>query len=151
MAGQLRLALGSDHAGFEQKSAAAAWLGQLGYGVLDMGPLNAERVDYPDFAAAVARQVQGGQADLGILFCGTGIGMAIAANKLSGIRAANCLQVELARLAREHNEANVLTLSARFSTLEQNKAIIQAFLESEPAGGRHAIRVKKISELEREC
>jgi len=147
---QLRLALGSDHAGFDQKNVLINWLVKKGYEVNDLGPYDAGRVDYPDYAALVGREIQEGRSDLGILFCGTGIGMAIAANKLNGIRAANCVSPGFARLSRQHNAANVLTLSARFFGPAENQAIIQAFVESQPQGGRHVERVEKINCLERE-
>ncbi|MDR0309059.1 MAG: ribose 5-phosphate isomerase B [Coriobacteriales bacterium] len=149
MSEPLRLALGADHAGFEQKTEMATWLKSLGFEVLDLGSYDDGRVDYPDYAVAVSEKLQSGQADLGILLCGTGIGMAIAANKCRGIRAANALNTDFARLAREHNAANVLTLSARFVDLPENQAIVQAFLEAEPLGERHAERVEKINSLDK--
>ena len=110
----MNISIASDHAGFEQKTALAAYLRELGHQVTDLGPDTDERVDYPDFAALVARDVAAGTAERGVLVCGTGIGMAVAANKVQGIRAANVVTPEFAALAREHNDANVVALSGRF-------------------------------------
>lgn len=145
----MRISIASDHAGFEQKQALVGYLEDEGYETLDRGPASDDRVDYPDFAVLVADDVVGGAADLGILVCGTGIGMCISANKVDGIRAANCVQPELATLAREHNDANVLALSGRFVDLEANEAIVDAFLNASFAGGRHAGRVSKIMDIEK--
>ncbi len=144
----MKLSIGSDHAGFEQKQKLAAYLSSQGYEVIDRGPHSDDRVDYPDYAAFVGKDVSKGTCERGILVCGTGIGMAIAANKISGIRAANIITPEFAQLCREHNDANVITLSGRFVTLEENKKILDVFLETEFAGGRHAGRVAKIGALE---
>lgn len=144
----LKIAIASDHAGFEEKGKLAAYIYDLGHEVIDLGPDSDDRVDYPDFAASVARTVAEGQADMGVLICGTGIGMAIAANKIPGIRAANVVTPEFARLAREHNDANVVTLSARFVDDETNKSIVDAFFTTEFGGGRHEGRVQKIIALE---
>ncbi len=142
------LSLGSDHAGFEQKQALVAYLVGKGYDVLDRGPETDDRVDYPDYAALVAHDVADGRADRGILVCGTGIGMALAADKVAGIRAANITSPEFAALCREHNDANVITLSGRFVDLETNEQIVDIFLTTDFAGGRHAQRVAKIMELD---
>lgn len=142
------VSIGSDHGGFEQKDALAEHLRSRGFEVIDRGTHSAESVDYPDFAEAVARDVTSGQAERGVLVCGTGIGMAIAANKVKGIRAANVTSADFARLSREHNDANVVTLSGRFVSLEENKAIIDAFIDTQFAGDRHARRVGKIAALE---
>ena len=144
----MRLGIASDHAGFAQKQMLAAHLSALGHEVLDFGPDSDDRVDYPDYAAAVARSVAAGEVERGILVCGTGIGMAIAANKIRGVRAANVTTPEFAALAREHNDANVVTLSGRFSSEETNRAIVEAFLSTDFGGGRHAGRVEKIAQLE---
>ena len=145
----MRVSIGSDHAGFEQKQALVGYLEGLGHDVADRGPADDGRVDYPDFAEKVARDVANDVADLGVLVCGTGIGMAVAANKVDGIRAVNIVRPDFAALAREHNEANVLTLSGRFVSLEENEAIVDAFLATPFGGGRHAGRVAKIHDLER--
>lgn len=142
------ISIASDHAGFEEKERLVDYLLELGHDVINRGPDNDDRVDYPDFAALVARDVVAGDADRGILVCGTGIGMAIAANKVDGIRAANVVSPEFAALAREHNDANIVSLSGRFVIDEVNRAIVKAFLETEFGGGRHAGRVEKIMALE---
>ena len=145
----MKLSIASDHAGFEQKQQLAEYLRNLGHEVLDRGPDSDDRVDYPDFAELVARDVAEGVAERGVLVCGTGIGMAVAANKIDGIRAANVTTPEFAALSREHNDANVVTVSGRFVALEENERIMDAFIETEFGGGRHAGRVQKIMDLER--
>lgn len=145
---QLRIALASDHGGFEQKEGLKPWLEGLGFSVDDFGCDSEESVDYPDYAERVARAVAQGDDDYGILVCGTGIGMMIAANKVAGIRAANLTSPEFAKLSREHNDANVATLSGRFTSLEDNKSIVETFLDTDFAGGRHARRVEKIMTIE---
>ena len=142
------ISIASDHAGFCQKQPLAAYLREQGYDVLDRGPASDDRVDYPDYAELVARDVASGKADRGVLVCGTGIGMAVAANKVDGIRAANVVTPEFAALAREHNDANIVTVSARFVDEATNCAILDAFLSTEFGGGRHADRVAKITPLE---
>lgn len=138
------IAIASDHAGFDQKQELVRYLTEKGFEVCDQGPENDDRVDYPDFATKVARAIQEGAADRGVLVCGTGIGMAMAANRFKGIRAANVVTPEFAALSREHNDANVVTLSARFVDQEINEQILDAFLATEFGGGRHAERVAKI-------
>ena len=142
------IAIGSDHAGFEQKQLLIEYLKEEGYEVVDLGPNSADRVDYPDYAVKVAHYVADGKARFGVLVCGTGIGMAVAANKIRGIRAANVTTPEFAALAREHNDANIVTVSGRFVTDEVNRAIVKTFLETAFAGGRHEGRVAKIMALE---
>ena len=144
----MNIAIGADHAGFEQKELLKNYLVEQGFSVYDKGCFSEDRVDYPDFAKTVSEAVAAGEADYGVLVCGTGIGMAMAANKVNGIRAANAVTPEFAQLAREHNNANVLTVSGRFVSLETNKAILDAFLNTEFGGGRHEGRVSKIMELE---
>lgn len=146
----LRIALASDHGGFEQKEQLKEWLISEGYDCNDFGCDSEDSVDYPDFAKAAASCVAAGQADFGVLVCGTGIGMQIAANKVRGIRAANAITVPFAQLSREHNNANVLTLSGRFVDLDTNKQIITTFLTTEFASGRHERRVEKIMQIEQE-
>ena len=141
------IAIASDHGGFSQKEQLRNWLAEQGFLVEDYGCYSEQSVDYPDYAKAVGRVVANGSKDAGILVCGTGIGMAITANKVPGIRAANVVSAEFAQLAREHNNANVLTLSGRFVSLEENKKIIMAFCSTEFAGGRHEHRVEKIDAL----
>ena len=119
-----------------------------GYEVIDRGPDSDDRVDYPDYAAAVAHDVSNGVADRGVLVCGTGIGMALAADKIVGCRAANIINVQFAELCRQHNDANIITLSGRFVELDVNKQIVDTFLTTKFEGGRHAMRVKKIMDLD---
>lgn len=145
----MRVAIASDHAGFEQKQILRDYMDGNGIEVIDLGPDTDDRVDYPDYAEMVARAIAHGDADRGVLVCGTGIGMAIAANKIDGIRAANVVSPEFAALAREHNDANIVSVSGRFVDAEENARIIDAFLSTEFAGGRHAGRVDKIAALER--
>lgn len=140
----MRVAIGSDHAGFEQKQPLAAYLKEQGYEVVDLGPTSDDRCDYPDFADRVARLVASGKADRGVLVCGTGIGVAMTADKVAGVRATPVQSVEFARLAREHNDANVVGLSGRFVSFDDNCRILDTFLTTEFAGGRHAQRVEKI-------
>ena len=144
----MRVSIGADHAGFEQKQALAAYLAGKGHEVCDRGPESDDRVDYPDYAAAVARDVAEGAADAGVLVCGTGIGMAMAADKVPGVRAANIINTEFAALCREHNDANVITLSGRFVPLEENERILDTFFATDFGGGRHAGRVEKIMALD---
>jgi ribose 5-phosphate isomerase B len=144
----MRIAIGSDHAGLEQKELIREHLNERGDEVSDLGTFSEESVDYPDFALAVARAVANGAADAGVLVCGTGIGMAIAANKVVGVRAANVTSQEFARLARQHNNANVVTVSGRFVPIERNVAIVDAFLDTDFEAGRHSGRVDKISAAE---
>lgn len=144
----MRISIASDHAGFEQKQILADYLAQKGFDVINRGPDDDGRVDYPDYAALVARDVAGDVADRGVLVCGTGIGMAVAACKVDGIRAVNVINTEFAALSREHNDANVVTLSGRFVDVETNKAILDVFFSTEFGGGRHAGRVEKIMALE---
>ena len=144
----MRVSIGSDHAGFEQKQALVDYLKGKGVEVVDRGPANDDRVDYPDYAVPVARDVAAGAADFGVLVCGTGIGMAMAADKVPGVRAANIINPEFAALCREHNDANVITLSGRFVPLEENERILDTFLATDFGGGRHAGRVEKIMALD---
>ena len=144
----MRVAIASDHAGFEQKQLIADHLRASGAEVLDLGPDTDDRVDYPDFAEKVADAVVAGEADRGVLVCGTGIGMAIAANKIHGIRAANVVSADFAALAREHNDANVITVSGRFVDVDTNYQIVDTFLKTAFGGGRHAGRVEKMTMLE---
>src|SRR3954470_1161399 len=146
----MKIAVGADHAGYELKEKLKQRLTQQGVQVVDEGTVSNESVDYPDFARKVGEDVVGKRADLGLLVCGSGIGMAIAANKVPGVRAANVSNVEEAGLSREHNDANVLSIGARF--LDETKAwsIVDKFLHTEFAGGRHQRRVDKITEIERQ-
>lgn len=143
-----RIVLGADHAGYQRKETIKRFLTEAGYPVTDAGTNSEDSVDYPDFARAVAERVARGEADTGILVCGTGIGMAITANKVPGIRAAVAHDEATARLAREHNDANVLTFGGRTTDDFTAIAIVRAFLDARFAGGRHQRRVDKISELD---
>lgn len=145
----MRIAIGSDHAGLEQKQALAAHLVQSGHEIVDLGTDSADSVDYPDYALAVGRSVADGETEFGVLVCGTGIGMAVAANKVDGVRAANVVSEEFARLARQHNDANVVAVSGRFIPLEENERIVDAFLATAFEGGRHQGRVDKINDAEK--
>lgn len=136
--------IGADHAGFELKERLKAELERLGYGVEDVGTRSAASVDYPDFAHQVADRVEHGQARRGVLMCGTGLGMSYAANRHHGVRAAVAWTPEIARLAREHNDANVLVLPARFLSEEQGLEILRTWLATPFEGGRHQGRIDKI-------
>ena len=144
----MKIVLGSDHAGFELKEAIKQWLAPTDYQVEDVGTYSDASVDYPDYAEKAARIVAGGQADRGILLCGTGLGVCIAANKIRGIRAAPAWNPDIARLSRQHNDANVLCLSGRFIDAAAAREIVQTWLETPFEGGRHQRRVDKISQLE---
>jgi len=145
-----RIALAADHAGFEEKEKLKTTLTELGVDFVDMGTNSAESVDYPDYALKVGRAVANGEADQGLLVCGSGTGMAIAANKVHGVRAAVAWSPDIARLAREHNNANVLSLPARFVSDDQAKEILKAWFDADFEGGRHERRVEKIVEAENE-
>jgi len=145
-----RIALGADHAGFEEKETIKKTLDDLGIEYTDMGTTSPESVDYPDYAKRVAEGVSTGEFDQGLLVCGSGTGMAIAANKVHGVRAAVAWNEDIARLAREHNNANVLSLPARFSTPDEMDKIVRAWFAADFEGGRHERRVEKIDEIEKE-
>lgn len=139
------IAIAADHAGYDLKSALIPELRALGYEVLDLGTGGHESVDYPDFAEALAQAIEGGRAKRGVLICGTGIGVATAANRHRAIRAAACHDGTTARLARQHNDANVLALGGRVLGVEVAKDCLRIFLSTEFEGGRHARRVAKLS------
>ncbi|MDR2035336.1 MAG: ribose 5-phosphate isomerase B [Coriobacteriales bacterium] len=144
----MNIAIAADHGGFSLMQELLVFLAELGHDLQNLGPDSADSVDYPDYAKKVALAVAEGRAECGILICGTGIGMAIAANKIPGIRAATVTSPEFASLTREHNNTNVLALSGRFVDVETNKSIVRIFLETDFEGGRHQRRVDKISDLE---
>jgi ribose 5-phosphate isomerase B len=146
----MRIALGADHAGYQLKDDIKQHLEQQGISVRDEGTSSAESVDYPDYALAVAHDVSEKRVDLGILVCGSGIGMAISANKVNGIRAANVSTEYEAQVSREHNNANVLTLGARIIGPEEAFRIVDMWLATQFAGGRHERRVEKIMAIEKE-
>jgi ribose 5-phosphate isomerase B len=140
----MKIAVGSDHAGYEAKKVVADWLLAHGYEVIDKGTFSPDSVDYPDFAKAVAQSVAQGEAEQGILLCGSGVGVSIVANKIKGIRAALVFNEEIAHLSREHNNANVMCLPARFLTAEQLERCLMNWFQAQFEGGRHARRVEKI-------
>lgn len=141
----LRLAIGCDHAGFELKESVKAMLTEQGHEVEDFGGYSADSIDYPDHAHPVAEAVEGNKADFGILICGSGNGINMTANKHQGIRSALCWMEEIAELARQHNNANIVALPARYLEIEEGKRIVERFLNTEFEGGRHERRVNKIS------
>lgn len=144
----MRIALGADHAGVGLKDALKPFLDARGVTYVDVGTHGGDSVDYPDYAALVGRAVTSRDADLGLLVCGSGIGMAIAANKIPGVRAAVATEVESARLGRSHNNANVLTLGARLTAEPLARDILAAFLDTPYEGGRHQRRIDKITAME---
>lgn len=144
----MKLAIGSDHAGWESKEKLKTWLQQNGHEIYDYGTTSQTSCDYPDYAIQVSNQVANHSVERGILICGTGIGMAITSNKIPGIRAAVCLNEEMAKLSREHNDCNVLCLGSRFTPIVAIQNITQVWLNTPFEGGRHQRRVDKICELE---
>ncbi len=140
-----KIAIGGDHAGFEYKSKLIEKLHLLGYEVKDFGPFSMDSVDYPDYVHPLSSAIEAGEAELGIVICGSGNGVAITANKHQGIRAALCWNEDLAALARQHNNANVLAIPARFISYELTEKLAQIFLTTEFEGGRHQNRVGKIA------
>jgi len=145
----MKISLGADHAGFELKDKLKKWLTVKGFEIADEGTNSPDSVDYPDYARKVAEDVVGKRADCGILVCGSGIGMAIAANKIAGVRAANVTTEYEAQLSREHNNANILALGARILSEEDARKIVTKWLDTQFAGGRHQQRVEKIAALEK--
>ena len=144
------IALGADHAGYVLKEALKGWLINHGYQVLDLGTHSTESVDYPDYAGLVAESVADHKVERGLLICGTGIGMSIAANKVPGVRAALCADLYTARMSREHNNANVLALGARVTEPDRALDIVRTFLRAGFEGGRHERRLQKITALEQQ-
>ncbi len=144
----MRVALASDHAGFSEKERLKPLLKELGLEVDDFGTSSEVSVDYPDFARKVAESVANGEAEQGILVCGSGTGMAISANKVPGVRAAVAWSEEIARLARQHNDANVLAIGARTTPQGEIPNIVRAWFAQKFDGGRHAERVSKINQIE---
>ena len=145
----MKIAIAADHAGFEFKEKIKQILIKLGHEYIDLGTDSKESVDYPDFGLAAARKVAGGEADYGITVCWTGNGMNMVANKINGIRAGTAINVEMAKLTRQHNDANMLTLSQKFTPEDDLKKIVKAFLETDFEGGRHVKRIKKIHAAEK--
>jgi len=144
----MKIAIAADHAGFVLKEELRHKLMRDGHEVVDFGTDSEESCDYPDFAQSVARDVAQGRSDRGILVCGTGIGMAMAANKVTGVRAAPAQYDEEVRLSRAHNDANILTLGARFVAPERATQMVDIFLDTEFQGGRHSRRLAKIAKME---
>ncbi len=140
-----KIAIGCDHAGFEYKKFLQSYMEEEGIEVKNFGTDSEDSVDYPDFVHPVANAVESQESDLGILICGSGNGVAMAANKHQNIRAALCWEVSLAELARQHNDANIICIPARFVSIEKAKEMVDAFLNTDFEGGRHLRRVEKIS------
>jgi ribose 5-phosphate isomerase B len=145
----MKVAIGSDHAGYEDKEKVKKQLEELGFEYEDVGTNSTESVDYPIYAQKVAEKVASGEVEQGLLICGSGNGMQIAANKIHGIRAALAWNEETARLARQHNDANVLSIPARMISAEEVSKVVKSYLDAKFEGGRHARRVEEISELEK--
>lgn len=145
----MKISFGADHGGVALKSILINLAKQLGHEVIDRGTMSGDTVDYPDYAKLVATDISNHVANLGVLICKTGIGMSISANKYKGIRAAHCYSVDIARLSRTHNDANVLCLGANFTGPELAKQIFQVWVSTEFEGGRHQNRIDKILESER--
>lgn len=141
----MKIAIGNDHAGPEYKAAIVEMLKQQGFDVTNYGTDTTDSVDYPDFGHQVAQDVQDGKVNFGIVICGSGNGIAMTANKHQGVRCALCWTKDIAELARLHNDANVVSIPARFTAIPQAVAIVEAFLKTKFEGGRHANRVNKIA------
>ena len=147
----MRIALASDHAGYAEKEQLKPLLTDLGVEFEDLGTASDASVDYPLYARKVAEKVSHGEVEQGLLVCGSGTGMAIAANKVPGVRAAVAWNEDVARLAREHNDANVLSIGARVTPAEEIPKIVRAWFDTKFAGGRHERRVEEITRIEQEC
>jgi len=145
----MKVALGCDHAGYRLKEVIASCLNQAGHGILDEGTYSGESCDYPDFAERVALRVVSGEAERGIIICATGVGMAMTANKVTGIRAAVCNDLYTARYSRLHNDANVLALGARVVGPGVAEEIVHIWMETPFEGGRHSRRLDKLAEVEK--
>ncbi|MBN2412579.1 ribose 5-phosphate isomerase B [candidate division KSB1 bacterium] len=143
----MSIAVGADHAGYELKEKVKEYLEKMDIKVRDFGCFSNENADYPDYAVKVAKSIVAGENEWGILICGTGIGISITANKIKGIRAALCCSEYMAKMARKHNNANILAMGGRTTSSEEAEKMIAVFLETEFEGGRHADRVKKIHDL----
>ncbi len=145
----MTIVIASDHAGYQLKEAVKAYLVNHSIAVVDKGPFNDQTVDYPDYAVEAAREVSESRVGYGILICGSGIGMAMVANRFPGVRAAHCLNIDTAQMARAHNNANILTLGERTTPMEKALGIVDVFLDTPFDGGRHERRVNKIDTLTR--
>lgn len=146
----MKIALAADHAGFEEKENLKKTLDEIGVAYDDMGTYSCDAVDYPDYARKVGEAVASGEFERGLLVCGSGTGMAIAANKVLGVRAAVAWNEDIARLSRQHNDANVLSLPARFVPPDEINKIVKAWLSADFEGGRHRRRVEKIEQIEKD-
>ncbi|EAD1455027.1 ribose 5-phosphate isomerase B [Listeria monocytogenes] len=146
----MKIAIGNDHVGIELKPVIVAYLQDLGHEVDDFGAFSNERTDYPEYGKKVAESVAAGKSDLGILICGSGVGISIAANKVNGIRAVVCSEPYSAKLSREHNNTNILAFGSRVVGAELAKMIVRNWLDAEFEGGRHAKRVEMIARIEDE-
>ena len=146
----MKIALAADHAGFEEKEKIKQTLDEIGVEYTDMGTNSADSVDYPDYARKVGEAIASGEYDQGLLVCGSGTGMAISANKVRGVRAAVAWNEEIARLARKHNDANVLALAGRFVSPDEQVKIVKAWFSADFEGGRHERRVEKIGKIEKD-
>ena len=144
----MKIAIGNDHAAVAMKQEVAAYLKELGHEVVNMGTDRAESCNYPEYGEKVANAVASGEFDCGILICGTGVGISIAANKVNGIRAAVCSDTATARLVKQHNNANIIAFGERIVGVELAKDIVKAYLTAEFEGGRHAKRIAMISDIE---
>lgn len=144
----MKIILGADHGGYELKNNVAEWLKTQGHQIKDVGTFSPESVDYPDYAKIVGEEVVKGNFDKGILVCGSGVGISIAANKVKGVRAVLCHDVVMARLSREHNDTNIIAMGGRFIAKDLAYEILNVWLNTEFSGGRHARRIEKISSLE---
>lgn len=145
----MKIVIGNDHAAVEMKQEIAAYLQELGHEVVNIGIDVVESCNYPEYGEKAARMVAAGEVDCGVLICGTGVGISIAANKVDGIRAAVCSEPTTARLVKEHNNANIIAFGARIVGVETAKAIIDAYLNAEFQGGRHQTRIDLIHEIEK--
>ena len=145
----MKIAMAADHGGFELKNILKDYLEEKGHTVINLGTDSSESVDYPDYAKVCCDEVISKRADFGILVCGTGVGISIAANKIDGIRCGLCPSKEIASLVKQHNNANVIALGGRFTSPEEGKAIVDSYMEAQFEGGRHQQRVDKIMALEK--
>ena len=145
----MTLAIAADHGGFELKNILIDYLAEKGHSIINLGTDSPESVDYPDYAKVCCEKVVAKEVDFGILVCGTGVGISIAANKIDGIRCGLCPSKEIAALVKQHNNANVIALGGRFTSPEDAKAIVDSYMSAEFEGGRHQTRVDKIMALEK--
>ena len=145
----MTIAMAADHGGFELKNVLLDYLAEKGHSIINLGTDSPESVDYPDFAKACCNEVTAKRADFGILVCGTGVGISIAANKIDGIRCGLCPSKEIAALVKQHNNANVIALGGRFTDAQEAKKIVDAYMSAEFEGGRHQCRIDKIMALEK--